>query len=139
MKQLDNLLQEMIKLKTLVLSGDRDAARFVNNELLGSFCLTLDGRDVDDVQCALELSQAHWEDNLSGESEYSEGIDNCALCMLFYSNSCYGCPISTYFGEKNCAGTPYDDVCSGDKESILMELNFVKEVAAWFKQIKHLW
>lgn len=59
---------------------------------------------------ALEASIAHWQRNLAAEkpSDVRLGVRNCALCDVFYSNLCKGCPVAAKTGQVWCSGSPYE-------------------------------
>ena len=61
------------------------------------------------TRSALELSIEHWERMATGKQRMHEqpGISDCKLCILYYGNSCVGCPISEDTGQKLCRGSPY--------------------------------
>jgi hypothetical protein len=58
---------------------------------------------------ALKASIAHWNENIAAETPEDVGLgsDECALCGLFFKNSCRRCPISRRTGRQSCMGTPY--------------------------------
>ena len=57
---------------------------------------------------ALDKSLEKWRKLSRGEGE-DMGIKNCALCRLFWDESCFGCPVYEYSGFPECEGTPYMD------------------------------
>ena len=72
---------------------------------------------------ATEASLAHWRENvaLGFDKAALEGRD-CALCVRFYrSRECKTkkeqCPISRTTGQRQCWGTPYNDVISARTSS----------------------
>lgn len=60
---------------------------------------------------ALKESIAHWERNVAAErsEDASAGVDDCALCGLFFLRRCAGCPIAENTGSTFCNGTPYQE------------------------------
>lgn len=60
---------------------------------------------------ALMASIAKWERNAEAKTpdDYLTGPEDCALCMLFFSKDCHGCPVSARTGESTCYGSPYGD------------------------------
>lgn len=71
---------------------------------------------------ALKLSIAHHKENLKAKTAYDVrlGIDECALCELFYflrSNTrCLGCPVRERSGEAECRNTPYRELANAAEE-----------------------
>lgn len=59
---------------------------------------------------ALRKSIEHWEANSMAETPdgVSTGSDACALCGLFFKNSCAFCPVAVATGCEVCEETPYD-------------------------------
>ena len=60
---------------------------------------------------ALNDSIKHWQENRDATtpSQVSVGWRSCALCLLFISSNCQGCPVADYLGTTGCEGSPYDD------------------------------
>ena len=56
---------------------------------------------------ALEGSIKKWEKIVSGKGG-DDGTDNCPLCLLFYYDSCVGCPVSKSTGIRGCIDSPYN-------------------------------
>lgn len=56
---------------------------------------------------ALLGSIAKWEAIVAGHGE-DKGVDNCALCQMFWHDRCKGCPVAAKTGEIHCVGSPYD-------------------------------
>jgi len=58
---------------------------------------------------ALEASIAHWQAaaEIDDPRKAQFGCQNCALCKLFRSKTCDGCPVATRTGIISCKGTPY--------------------------------
>ena len=52
----------------------------------------------------------HWEENLAAETpdQADVSIKHCALCRVFYSNDCEGCPVRNKTGVSHCVYSPYD-------------------------------
>ncbi len=69
---------------------------------------------------ALKASITHWEENLECTLDTARvGADSCALCALFMSFRCDGCPVKQHTGWHGCIKTPFDAVviaCSYDDE-----------------------
>ena len=57
-------------------------------------------------ETALRASIKKWEDIVAG-IEVDKGASNCALCKLYISDGCAGCPVAIATGKKYCHGTPY--------------------------------
>ena len=60
-----------------------------------------------EVRKALQKSIAKWRRVAKGVPE--NGIEDCALCGLFYVGGCQGCPIKEHTGLSDCAMTAYID------------------------------
>ena len=58
------------------------------------------------VRKALEASIKHWERNVTGKTS-TIGSKNCALCRLFITKDCVGCPVRNRTGKPFCDGSPY--------------------------------
>ena len=60
---------------------------------------------------ALEASILHWQENLEAElpGAVRIGVENCALCSIYYDEDCEGCPVSERTTSKVCQSTPYGD------------------------------
>lgn len=58
---------------------------------------------------AIDASIEHWKQNRDAKTpwEVSTDVSACALCDLYYSNGCKGCPVSENTGKTRCGGTPY--------------------------------
>lgn len=56
---------------------------------------------------ALELSIARWERIAEGKESMDEG--ECALCEVFPSPLCEGCPVQEHTRQPQCHKTPYYD------------------------------
>ncbi len=58
---------------------------------------------------ALEASILHWQENLEAElpGAVRIGVENCALCSIYYDEDCEGCPVSERTKSKMCRSTPY--------------------------------
>jgi len=63
------------------------------------------------------------------------GSDECPLCQHF-GPSCVGCPIAAYTSWLHCENTPHEEYVVAaegseeEKEAILAEIKFLKEVMA---------
>lgn len=57
---------------------------------------------------ALKESIAHWEQNLAAEypDNVTIGASNCALCGVFLTSNCAGCPVNAVTNGNNCLGKP---------------------------------
>ena len=55
---------------------------------------------------ALEKSIKHWEENKDGEDP-TFGVNNCALCKIFYAECCRVCPVRGKTQCVGCEGSPY--------------------------------
>ena len=121
---------------------------------------------IENVEYLINHSIKHWEKNCDGPP-FSIGSKDCALCNIYYppvdENNCSGCPVSIYSGNSHCDGTPYLSVARAVHEmnykesecgpqskqkkdaQILArdrcaeELEFLRDVKAWFDKVKHLW
>jgi len=60
---------------------------------------------------ALKASIAHWKRHAEGKARANEGPNgrDCALCALFSSPSCTGCPVRAATHLPQCKGTPWRD------------------------------
>lgn len=58
---------------------------------------------------ALEKSIVHWRENLRATDigSISTGVDDCALCGLFWVDICVGCPVQRKTGSTDCHESPY--------------------------------
>lgn len=58
---------------------------------------------------ALKSSIKHWEENVAAESpdDASTDGDDCALCELFWSRVCTGCPVRDKTKRLWCGESPY--------------------------------
>ena len=58
---------------------------------------------------ALRASIAHWKENeqVTDIDDAKLGSKHCALCKLFHSQYCEGCPVFERTGEDSCSNTPY--------------------------------
>lgn len=58
---------------------------------------------------ALEVSIEKWERNTVAQMlcDVSVSESSCALCRLFISKECKGCPVRESSGYKYCRETPY--------------------------------
>ena len=61
---------------------------------------------------ALEDSIAHWRRLATGSSRFGEDIysEDCALCSIFLTSKCQGCPVSDFSGHPSCSETPWSEV-----------------------------
>ena len=59
-----------------------------------------------ETMAALDSSIEKWRKLSMGEGE-DMGVDNCALCQLFWDEGCLECPVCEYSGFPGCEGTPY--------------------------------
>ncbi len=58
---------------------------------------------------ALRRSIAKWYFILKNKEKINDdgGIKTCALCSLYFSNNCRGCPVKKATGQIQCYGSPY--------------------------------
>jgi hypothetical protein len=78
---------------------------------------------------AIRASIAKWKTIVKYLTEHPNtiivdgGRHTCALCFLYWSDDCKGCPVHLYTGQRGCATTPYEDyfeaVYEGDYEEAL--------------------
>jgi len=91
---------------------------------------------LNDGEDPLELSILKWQDII-----YHDGADlgtrNCALCAVYYTEDCKGCPVKEHSGRPDCRDTPYSDWKSQNcrytynlltKEIATRELEFLKSL-----------
>jgi hypothetical protein len=79
------------------------------------------------VKEALKKSIAHWKrlnacNTLEEINEEGYGVDECALCRLFFYHKCNGCPVSCEVDSEACRKTPYEKAvdlinCMEEKEA----------------------
>lgn len=62
----------------------------------------------DEDLLALDKSIKKWEDIYDNDGE-DKGVDNCALCEIYYNNKCKSCPVYVYTGKASCKASPYQD------------------------------
>lgn len=79
---------------------------------------------------ALEKSIKHWLShtkvkNLRGLDVHDTG---CALCSLFISEECRGCPVAKKTGYPYCVGSPYNSARNAYEDKNL--LGFVQKAKA---------
>lgn len=69
----------------------------------------------DETRAALDASIEHWRrDNeraLTADAARI-GSGHCALCDLFWSRMCSGCPVYERTGKTHCEDSPYDEIVS---------------------------
>lgn len=89
---------------------------------------------------ALRGSIAKWEAIVAGTGK-DDGIDNCALCSLFYTPAdptdfmnCTGCPVMKVTGSMYCDGSPYETYrrtspgSVDERDAAIAELDFLKSL-----------
>ncbi len=57
---------------------------------------------------ALENSITHWENIAYNGAIHTASSNTCALCFIYFSNECEGCPIAIKWN-KYCKKTPFFD------------------------------
>lgn len=64
-----------------------------------------------EVAAALEASIRHWEENMqvADLDDAKLGHEHCALCLMFFSQGCHGCPVRDHTGATYCRDTPYQE------------------------------
>ena len=60
---------------------------------------------------ALEASILHWQENVAAENpeDVDVCVGVCALCSVYYSSKCDGCPVKIKTGYSYCSRSPYAD------------------------------
>lgn len=74
---------------------------------------------------------AWWEKNYQlslNDKNINRFWVSCALCKLFYSSNCEGCPVFEKTGEAGCKGTPYSEASGINPASVLAKVNFLKSL-----------
>lgn len=54
----------------------------------------------------IDITIQKWKDIADGTG-FCSGILNCALCYVYFQESCTSCPISKFTGLKGCNNTPF--------------------------------
>lgn len=59
---------------------------------------------------ALKSSIKHWVRLSTGKRRSNEdtGVNHCALCKIYHSGECEGCPVSEKTGQTYCDGSPFE-------------------------------
>jgi len=73
----------------------------------------------DEIREALEGSVQKWQNILDGTG-IDEGIENCPLCVMFFDQTCVGCPVRERTAQPYCQGTPYIDFARSNNRRLRM-------------------
>jgi hypothetical protein len=74
---------------------------------------------------ALKGSIQKWHD-IAYHSGMDDGINNCPLCGLFWTDDCIGCPVAIETMDTYCYGSPYTTWgCEQTKANAIAELKFL--------------
>ena len=63
---------------------------------------------INNGETLIDITIQKWKDVTNGIG-FCSGILNCALCYVYFKESCASCQISRFTGLKGCNNTPFRD------------------------------
>lgn len=88
------------------------------------------------VRMALNDSINKWSKNAEATTphEYTTGVSDCPLCLIFRNVECEGCPVFETTGEEGCNGTPYESAFLAWKTWRDLDMRGIDKVSNAYKQ-----